>query len=258
MSELIEEIVQDYRTKNQKLEKTVQQLQEKLIEYENKFGCYTKEQTKLLKKIQEVKEILLNSQITKSGYNNYNDYNYFELQDIIPVIIPALIQKGLTSKFYTNDERLFLQIVDDETGAWDQVSTRLRIYQREKAPKGDLTYLMKDEQAAQTYARRTLWLLMLDIVEPVPEVQEVQQQKKQTLKQKHQNKNINNDFIIPEGMDQITNQILTKIKTDFGTKVPFNNKTLRNKLHSMEKMGQIDETQIENVVKTLLEMGYKI
>ena len=58
--------------------------------------------------------------------------------------------------------------------------------------------------------------------------------------------------------NQITNQILTKIKTDFGSKVPFNNKTLRNKLHSMEKMGQIDETQIEKVAKTLLEMGYKI
>lgn len=247
MSELIEEIVADYRNKNKKLEQENNTLLTKLNEYENKFGCYTKEQTMLLCKIQQVKEILLNSEITKSGYNSHSQYEYFQLEDITPIIIKALLDKKLASKFYPRNDRLYLQIVDLESGAWDQVSTKLKPYNREYTPKGDITYLMKDEQAAQTYARRTLWLLMLDIVEPVPE--EPEKTKNNTTTTSNTNETT---FMLPDKMDEVTYEIFTKIRKDFGTRVPFNKRTITNKLDSMKKSGTIDEQMYTNC-KALLK-----
>lgn len=241
MSAVLEEIVADYRNIVKDYELRIKQLEEKLSEYENKFGTYSKEQCCLLKKIQEVKEILLNSDIKKTGYNNHNNYSYFELQDITSVIIPALIEKNLSSKFYMNDERIFLQIIDNETGAWDQVSTKLKVYQREDVPRGDLTYLMKYEQAAQTYARRTLWLLMLDIVEPVPEEAEPTKN--------NNTKNPKNSLKLPEEMDEVTSSIFDKIKKDFGNKVAFNTTTVKNKLGSMKKSKEIDEEMYKKCIE---------
>lgn len=244
MSELIEEIVADYRNKNKKLEQENNTLLTKLHEYENKFACYTKEQTMLLRKIQQVKEILLNSEITKSGHNSHNHYDYFQLEDITPIIIKALLEKNLASKFYPKNDRLYLQIVDLESGAWDQVSTKLKIYNREYTPKGDITYLMKDEQAAQTYARRTLWLLMLDIVEPVPEEPETSSNQK--------GKKVGQDtLVLPDDMDEVTTEIFQKIRKDFGNKVAFNKTTIKNKLTSMKKSNQIDEQMYNKCIEII-------
>lgn len=247
MTDTNEVLLASYVNKSKDLEKQVKQLQEKVREYENKFGTYTKEQNQLLLKIQRVKNVLLNSHITKTGYNNYTKYSYFELQDITPVIIPALLEENLASKFYMTDERIFLQIIDTETGAWDQVSTKLKVYPRTDSPKGDLTYLMKDEQAAQTYARRTLWLLMLDIVEPVPE--EVERKRK--TKDKGTLSSVQSELELPEDLDEIVSDVFKVIKRDFKGKVPFNAKTVTNKLGSMKKSNKISEDTYQKCLKII-------
>ena len=236
MTDTNEVLLASYVNRNKELEKQVTELQQTVEDYRNRFGTYTKEQSQLLLKIQRVKNVLLNSKITKTGYNNYTKYSYFELQDITPVIIPALLEEKLASKFYMNDERIYLQIIDTETGAWDQVSTKLKVYPRHDSPKGDLTYLMKDEQAAQTYARRTLWLLMLDIVEPVPEEVE----KRKTGKTPNGN-GVQDEIELPDDMDEILSDVFKQIKHDFKGKVPFNKKTLTNKLNSMRKSNKLGE-----------------
>ena len=237
MTDTQEVLLASYVNKNKDLEKKVTELQQTVEDYRNRFGTYTKEQSQLLLKIQRVKNVLLNSNITKTGYNNYTKYSYFELQDITPVIIPALLAEKLASKFYMNDERIYLQIIDTETGAWDQVSTKLKVYPRHDSPKGDLTYLMKDEQAAQTYARRTLWLLMLDIVEPVPE--EVEQKRK--TKDKGTQSSVQSELELPEDLDEIVSDVFKVIRRDFKGKVPFNKKTITNKLNSMRKSNKLGE-----------------
>ena len=246
MTDTNEVLLASYVNKNKELEKQVTELQQTVEDYRNRFGTYTKEQSQLLLKIQRVKNVLLNSKITKTGYNNYTKYSYFELQDITPVIIPALLEEKLASKFYMNDERIYLQIIDTETGAWDQVSTKLKVYPRNDSPKGDLTYLMKDEQAAQTYARRTLWLLMLDIVEPVPE--EVEKRK---TKDKGTQSSVQSELELPEDIDPILNDVFKVIKRDFKDKVPFNKKTVTNKLGSMKKSNKIGEDTYNKCLKLL-------
>ena len=246
MTDTNEVLLASYVNKNKDLEKKVTELQKTVEDYRNRFGTYTKEQSQLLLKIQRVKNVLLNSKITKTGYNNYTKYSYFELQDITPVIIPALLEEKLASKFYMNDERIYLQIIDTETGAWDQVSTKLKVYPRNDSPKGDLTYLMKDEQAAQTYARRTLWLLMLDIVEPVPEEVE----KRKTGKTPNGN-GVQSEIELPEDIDPILNDVFKVIKRDFKDKVPFNKKTVTNKLGSMKKSNKIGEDTYNKCLKLL-------
>lgn len=246
MTDTQEVLLASYVNKNKDLEKKVTELQQTVEDYRNRFGTYTKEQSQLLLKIQRVKNVLLNSKISKTGYNNYTKYSYFELQDITPVIIPALLEEKLASKFYMNDERIYLQIIDTETGAWDQVSTKLKVYPRNDSPKGDLTYLMKDEQAAQTYARRTLWLLMLDIVEPVPE--EVEKRK---TKDKGTQSSVHSELELPEDIDPILNDVFKVIKRDFKDKVPFNKKTVTNKLGSMKKSNKIGEDTYNKCLKLL-------
>jgi len=246
MTDTNEVLLASYVNKNKDLEKKVTELQQTVEDYRNRFGTYTKEQSQLLLKIQRVKNVLLNSKISKTGYNNYTKYSYFELQDITPVIIPALLEEKLASKFYMNDERIYLQIIDTETGAWDQVSTKLKVYPRHDSPKGDLTYLMKDEQAAQTYARRTLWLLMLDIVEPVPEEVE----KRKTGKTPKGN-GVQSEIELPEDIDPILNDVFKVIKRDFKDKVPFNKKTVTNKLGSMKKSNKIGEDTYNKCLKLL-------
>ena len=246
MTDTNEVLLASYVNKNKDLEKKVTELQKTVEDYRNRFGTYTKEQSQLLLKIQRVKNVLLNSKISKTGYNNYTKYSYFELQDITPVIIPALLEEKLASKFYMNDERIYLQIIDTETGAWDQVSTKLKVYPRNDSPKGDLTYLMKDEQAAQTYARRTLWLLMLDIVEPVPEEVE----KRKTGKTSKGN-GVQSEIELPEDIDPILNDVFKVIKRDFKDKVPFNKKTVTNKLGSMKKSNKIGEDTYNKCLKLL-------
>lgn len=168
------------------------ELNEKLREYKNKFSTYTKEQAGLMFKIQKVKQKIIKKDLKMTGRNTFNKYNYFELKDITPAIVDALLEEGLCSHFFTKDNNIYLQIIDKETGAWQQWHTPLRApAQNNKA--GDVGQYMKINQALKTYGRRDLWLLSLEIIEPVtieqsPEPEKTQKtrtpQKKQTKTQK--------------------------------------------------------------------------
>ena len=154
------------------------ELNEKLKEYKNKFSQYTKEQAGLMFKIQKVKQKIIKKDLKMTGRNTFNKYNYFELKDITPAIVDALLEEGLCSHFFTKDNNIYLQIIDAETGAWQQWHTPLRApAQNNKA--GDVGQYMKINQALKTYGRRDLWLLSLEIIEPV--TIEQSQEPKQTI-----------------------------------------------------------------------------
>ena len=255
MSEVIERIIIQLQEEIKQLKTENNNLNEKLEEYTNKFGTYTKEQACLLFKIQEVKKIILDSNISKSGRNNFNDYDYYELEDINKPICDALVEKGLSSLFSFRNEYGYLQIIDKETGAWIQWSTPLKKSERYMAQfstksgkKGDVGDIMKDEQALQTYARRALYLQALEIAEP----NSIEQEGNKTSKKNTPKSNNDNDtFIIPEDTDIVTKGILEQIQKDFGNNVPYTKKTIQNKLKSMKEHNKIDDTMYKKAIQVV-------
>ena len=151
----------------------IEELQQKLVEYEKTIKAYndntrkyTKEDAQLCAKIQRVKQKLLNANLKMTGKNTFNHYNYFDLKDITPTITSALIEEGLSSRFYVIDDVLYLHIIDNDTGHYMQWDTPLKA-PTQSQKNGDVGQYMKLAQSLHTYGRRTLWLLALEIVEAV-------------------------------------------------------------------------------------------
>ena len=256
LEETITLLLNDLKGEIDLLKKQNKELQEKIGNYANKFSTYTKEQAEILGKIQEVKQILNNQNITKSGTNNYKNYQYYELEDINKPICDALLSKGLASLFLFKNGYGYLQIIDRKTGAWIQWETPLRKSERylqqftsKSSKKGDVGDLMKDEQALQTYARRALYLQALEIAEP----NTIEQEGNETINKKN-SKVTNNQLVVPEEVDDVTKSIFQQIKKDFGSKVEFNKQTITNKLKSMKTSEKIDEAMYNNCIKTLENM----
>ena len=237
-------LLASYVNKSKDLEKQVNELQEKLREYENKFSTYTKEQAELLFKIQQVKQKLNNMHIKKSGKNSFQKYNYYELEDINKPICDALLEEGLASLFTFKDSKGYLQIVDKSTGAWIQWVTDMQTSPRwqktleSSSKKGDVGEVMKAKQALQTYGRRTLYLQALEIAEPNTIEREGDVKDKSVLSD---GEGVQNTFELPEDIDPILSDVFKVIKRDFKGKVPFNKKTVTNKLGSMKKSNKISE-----------------
>lgn len=247
MSELI--IDENYQTEliaeNTELKRQVKEVTKKM---QTLTKTYTKEEAKLLLKIQTVKQKLNNMKISKSGKNNFQHYSYYELEDINKPITDTLLEEGLASVFLFSENVGYLKIVDSETGAcisWNtpiQTSYRWRESLKDTSKKGDVGDIMKAKQALQTYARRTLYLQALEISEPNIIEREPDQEKDST------NANI---FQLPESIGDVEKQVFNQIKKDFGTKVPFEKHTISNKLNSMKKNKRIDEVTYTNCQKIL-------
>ena len=241
MTDTQEVLLASYVNKNKDQEQRIKDLEDKLCEYEQKFSTYTKEQAGLLFKIQQVKQKLNSMHIKKSGRNSYQNYSYYELEDINKPICDALLEEGLASLFTFKNSKGYLQIIDKDTGAWIQWVTDMQTSPRwlkkleTSTKKGDVGEIMKAKQALQTYGRRTLYLQALEIAEPN------MIEREGDVKQKNVVTGNDGDIVLPEDMDEIICDVFKQIKHDFKGKVPFNKKTLTNKLNSMRKSNKLGE-----------------
>lgn len=114
----------------------------------------------LLKKTQTAKECFLNSGIKPTGYNSYQKYNYFSLDDIVPEVVKICNKLGLATQFKFTRDCGKLLVIDLETGCKQVFTTPLPAPTNNKA-----TEQCKEIQAIQTYSRRALYLQWLEIVE---------------------------------------------------------------------------------------------
>ena len=248
MSEVMENIITDLQIENKELKEQLNKVAAQLDQWEHKFKQYSKEEAQLLFKIQKVKQKLNNMKISKSGKNNFQNYSYYELEDINKPITDCLIEEGLASCFSFKNDTGCLQIVECSTGAFIQwctpilTSTRWQKTLEDTSKKGDVGDIMKAKQALQTYARRTLYLQALEISEP-------------NIIERPQPNNDNSEdvFIVPEDIDITTKSIFQQIKKDFGNKVSFNHNTIHKKLDSMKKYGKIDENMYKQCLEIIKE-----
>ena len=114
----------------------------------------------LLQKTQTAKECFLNSGIKPTGYNAYQKYNYFSLDDIVPEVVKICCKLGLATQFKFTRDCGKLIVIDLETGCKQVFTTPLPAPTNNKA-----TEQCKEIQAIQTYSRRALYLQWLEIVE---------------------------------------------------------------------------------------------
>lgn len=114
----------------------------------------------LLQKTQTAKETFLSSGIKPTGYNSYQKYNYFSLDDIVPEVVKICCKLGLATQFKFTRDCGKLLVIDLETGCKQVFTTPLPAPTNNKA-----TEQCKEIQAIQTYSRRALYLQWLEIVE---------------------------------------------------------------------------------------------
>lgn len=229
---------------NFKLKYELEQAQELILNARSVKTNYSKEESCLLLKIQKAKQSLLRSNIKMTGKNNYNNYNYFELKDITPQIVDSLLEQGLSSHFFVIENVMHLIINDSESGAYFEWTCPLkRVETVNKNNKGDTGKYMKEEQALRTYARRTLWLEALDIVEP-NYIEKETDIKKDTV-----NTNL---YTIPTDAPENVQKVLKQIERTFKQyNVVFDVERINNKLDSMYKNKTINHDDLQEVRKYL-------
>ena len=103
----------------------------------------------------------LQSNPTKSGYNKFQNFKYFELVDIVPVATNICCKLGLYTHININDGKAVMTVVN-----MDNVNEQLEF--KIDAPmvrENDFNKMLQDVGRAETYIRRYLYMLFLDIVE---------------------------------------------------------------------------------------------
>lgn len=112
------------------------------------------------KKIQVVKQKLLEANLKKSGENKFSGFKYYELSDFTPTIIKLCNEVGLFTKFtFSNEEAKLIIINCDKQDQKEEYTSPMRELQL----KG-----CNDIQAlggVETYSRRYLYMSAFDIVE---------------------------------------------------------------------------------------------
>lgn len=122
-------------------------------------------QFNLYKKIQLVKEEIAKRQLPKTGKNTYSNYNYYQLEDIMPSIIELCNKYNLFTKPTFNKDEATLVIIDCDAVGKDKAPAQTTY----TSPMKDID--MKGANAIQclggveTYQRRYLYMAAFDITE---------------------------------------------------------------------------------------------
>jgi hypothetical protein len=115
----------------------------------------------VLEKLIEARRRFQEANVKKSGINRYAEFKYFTLEDIIPVKTQIFNELGLVDQimFEEGRARLLLHNVDD-------IMDNPLAFLSQLAPDESLIKNpIQKVGAIQTYVRRYLYMLMLDIVE---------------------------------------------------------------------------------------------
>jgi hypothetical protein len=111
-------------------------------------------------KLNLAREMFLNAGVKKSGKNTYAEFKYFTLEDIIPVKSKIFTELGLCDSIAFIGESATLTLVNVDNPA-EFINFMSPVKEDESLIKNPIQKL----GAVETYVRRYLYMLMLDIVE---------------------------------------------------------------------------------------------
>lgn len=161
--------VDKYINLDRKVENRLKKIKEVISIMATKVNTQTdavvdwRNEIKLEGKLLEARRRFLEANVKKSGINRYAEFKYFTLEDIIPVKTQIFNDLGLLDTIQfdgeKNEARLFLYDVDHG----DKCPL---VFTSQLAPEESLIKNpIQKVGAIQTYVRRYLYMLMLDIVE---------------------------------------------------------------------------------------------
>lgn len=111
-------------------------------------------------RLQKARVDLQKKNLKKTGQNKYSGYDYFELGDFLPAVNEILFQNGLFSRVFFRKEYAYLAIHNI-----DNPKERILF----SSPMAEATlkgcHPIQNIGAVQTYQRRYLYMLALEIVE---------------------------------------------------------------------------------------------
>ena len=162
----------------------------------------------IYEKMQVVKKLLSDSELKKTGKNDYSNFEYYELSDILPAIITFCENYRLFTHVNFGKEYSTKTITTEESQVQEKVKvgesavlTVINIDNPEE--KIDYSSDVKDLElkaanaiqnygGIQTYSRRYLYMNAFDIVEAEMFDKEMNKKKKQATKQSNAVKNFIN------------------------------------------------------------------
>lgn len=117
--------------------------------------------SELYKKIMQVQCNLFNHKFNKSGHNQYGKFDYFELEDILPVVVKECFKNSLILEFAFTENEALLKIRDiDDPGVI--VTNRIPFPEVEELPRMNIVQSLG---SYLTYAKRYLLLNSFHICE---------------------------------------------------------------------------------------------
>ena len=119
-------------------------------------------------KLLEARVLFMEEDVKKSGKNMKMSYKYFELQDIVPVATPIFQKVGLLPAVtFTNDEAAMTIFNVDNPGDFIVFTSPMKEIEPIISTKtgGEVTNAIQRLGSVETYQRRYLYMIALDIVE---------------------------------------------------------------------------------------------
>ena len=111
----------------------------------------------VMEKLNKVRVNVLGT-VTKSGKNNFQKYDYFELKDFIPQALKECEKYGLTAVYSAGETYAKLAVFDSKTKDFVEFMTPFVMSTGSNNPIQNLG-------ATHTYTRRYLWMMALELVE---------------------------------------------------------------------------------------------
>ena len=119
-------------------------------------------------KLLEARVLFMEEDVKKSGKNMKMAYKYFELEDIVPVALPIFQQVGLLPvTTFTNEEATMSLINVDNPSDYINFTSPMREIDPIISGKtgGEVVNAIQRLGSVETYQRRYLYMIALDIVE---------------------------------------------------------------------------------------------
>ena len=119
-------------------------------------------------KLLEARVLFMEEDVKKSGKNMKMSYKYFELQDIVPVATPIFQKVGLLPVTTFNNEEATMSVINvDAPQEFINFTSPMREIEAIISSKtgGEVTNAIQRLGSVETYQRRYLYMIALDIVE---------------------------------------------------------------------------------------------